>query len=119
MFASITKHSKTGLLNDLWQFNGTFWTWISGGYQANISADINSFPKNRMGTAGWVDLYGTLWIFGGAIPGYAGFYSFGKFTLKRLILAQDSMICGVFLMENGNGSQEQMRDFENEVAMLQ
>lgn len=62
-----------GQLNDLWRFDGTNWTWISGDSVANnmgvygtkgISASTNK-PGGRSGSISWTDSNGDLWLFGG------------------------------------------------------
>jgi len=62
-----------GYLNDLWKFDGTNWTWISGdntvfqrgvyGTQG-VAAEINK-PGSRSGCIGWIDSIDNLWLFGG------------------------------------------------------
>lgn len=63
----------TGYLNDLWKFDGTNWTWISGGSLANrsgvygtkgVPAALNE-PSARDCGSTWSDGYGNLWLFGG------------------------------------------------------
>jgi cysteine-rich repeat protein len=62
-----------GQFNDLWRFNGTGWTWVSGssGYDDAGSYGVqgvaapSSAPPSRFGAAGWVDGGGALWLFGG------------------------------------------------------
>ncbi len=61
-----------GSLNDLWKFNSENWDWISGSFKADqfgsysfsgMSAAL--FPGGRGHSVSWVDLNGTLWLFGG------------------------------------------------------
>lgn len=62
-----------GRLNDLWYFDGSHWTWISGsatveqagsyGVQGVASAD--NVPGARSNSAFWIDGAGSLWLFGG------------------------------------------------------
>ncbi|NHI94974.1 MAG: galactose oxidase [Candidatus Lokiarchaeota archaeon] len=62
-----------GYLNDLWKFDGSTWTWVSGNYSRNNSgiygikgvADAANMPGARRYSAYWVDLYGNFWLFGG------------------------------------------------------
>jgi len=64
--------------NDLWKFDGTNWTWISGSDVANQRGtygtkgvpDPANVPGARAGSVGWVDSSGSLWLFGGV--GYDG-----------------------------------------------
>ncbi len=64
-----------GYLNDLWKYNpanGT-WTWLSGTNAANVNGlygtlgvpSLTNAPGGRAGSAGWTDLSGSLWLFGG------------------------------------------------------
>ena len=64
-----------GFLNDLWKFNGTTWTWISGGstnlanqfgnYGAQGTPASSNMPGGRQEAVGWADSLGNLWLFGG------------------------------------------------------
>jgi hypothetical protein len=63
-----------GELNDLWEYSGGEWTWVSGSATANqlgaygqqgVSAPGN-VPGARIPAAGWVDASGNFWLFGGA-----------------------------------------------------
>lgn len=66
-----------GLLNDLWKFDGTNWTWVSGGNTVNQGgvygkksiADASNVPGGRTHAVGWIDSNNNLWLFGG--EGYA------------------------------------------------
>jgi N-acetylneuraminic acid mutarotase len=68
-------------LNDLWKFDGTSWTWVSGSntvdrlgvYGTKGEADTANVPGARVGSVSWTDLQGDLWLFGGA-----GYYSAGN-----------------------------------------
>jgi N-acetylneuraminic acid mutarotase len=63
-----------GSLNDLWKFDGTNWTWISGSTTINQSgvygtlgmASPSNIPGARGGSASWIDRNGNLWLFGGS-----------------------------------------------------
>ena len=59
-----------GDLNDLWVFNGTTWTWVSGSSSANVTGNYTNgiggigAPGARENAVSWFD--GTnLWLFGG------------------------------------------------------
>jgi len=55
-----------GFLNDLWEFNGSTWTFVSGG--ATNAANQNgttTMPGGRQEAVGWADAHGNLWLFGG------------------------------------------------------
>jgi hypothetical protein len=61
-------------LNDLWKFDGTNWTWVSGSDALNPSgvfgakglAGPNNVPGGRGGSISWIDGSGNLWLFGGS-----------------------------------------------------
>ena len=61
------------LLNDLWQFDGTNWTWIAGNDVINSlgifgtlgSPDASNIPGAREGSVSWTDSVGDVWLFGG------------------------------------------------------
>ncbi len=57
------------LLNDLWKFDGTSWTWVSGYNPENQMRveDPNDMthPRTRLGSVSWTDNKGNLWLFGG------------------------------------------------------
>ncbi|MDH4120497.1 MAG: Ig-like domain-containing protein [Deltaproteobacteria bacterium] len=62
-----------GNLNDVWKWDGTNWTWISGGNTVNalgvygtqgIAAATN-VPGARQASISWADGAGNLWLFGG------------------------------------------------------
>jgi N-acetylneuraminic acid mutarotase len=71
-----TGYDSTGTsnaLNDLWQYSGGAWTWISG---ANLASQRGAYgtqgtpsPANVPGARSsgftWIDSAGTLWLFGG------------------------------------------------------
>ena len=62
-----------GELNDLWKFDGKYWTWISGSNdtdqdgnygQKGVAAATN-IPGARVGAVSWIDIINNLWLFGG------------------------------------------------------
>jgi hypothetical protein len=61
------------ILNDLWEFTGGQWTWVSGNnlanqtgvYGAQTAAAAANFPGSRWGAVGWTDASSNLWFFGG------------------------------------------------------
>ncbi|HEX8881227.1 MAG TPA: kelch repeat-containing protein [Candidatus Acidoferrum sp.] len=61
------------ILNDLWEFKGGQWVWVSGGNTANQNgvfgtqtlAAAGNVPGSRWGAVGWTDGSNNLWIFGG------------------------------------------------------
>jgi uncharacterized repeat protein (TIGR02543 family) len=60
-------------LNDLWKFDGTNWTWVSGNnlagqsgnYGMNGTASLSNVPGSRTSAVSWIDGNGNLWLFGG------------------------------------------------------
>jgi N-acetylneuraminic acid mutarotase len=62
-----------GELNDLWKYDGTNWTWMSGSNLVNQAgvygtlgvADAANVPCARRGGVSWTDSSGNLWLFGG------------------------------------------------------
>ncbi len=62
-----------GHLNDLWKFDGTNWTWVSGSNQKFPSgnygskgvANATNVPAPRMTSGYWSDNAGMFWLFGG------------------------------------------------------
>jgi N-acetylneuraminic acid mutarotase len=64
---------SVGHLNDLWKFDGSNWTWVSGAdtvqqtgvYGTQGSADPSNVPGSRDGAVAWKDSSGNIWLFGG------------------------------------------------------
>ncbi len=64
-------------LNDLWRWDGSEWTWVSGSnivkqwgtYGIKGTAGAANVPGARNYPASWTDAVGNLWLFGG--KGYA------------------------------------------------
>ncbi|HEG44242.1 MAG TPA: hypothetical protein ENH94_09360 [Phycisphaerales bacterium] len=75
--------SLTGNLNDLWKFDGTNWTWVSGSdfrnsigvYGTKGVADLNNMPGARYDSVSWIDSESNLWLFGGY--GFGNIFSEG------------------------------------------
>lgn len=71
---------KIGYLNDLWMWDGQFWTWKSGSKEVNINgaygaknlASNNNVPGGRNNAVGWADESNNLWLFGGMGYGNSG-----------------------------------------------
>ncbi len=71
-------NTTTGYLNDLWKFDGTNWTWVSGSKQTNQSGSYgtqgtsssSNMPGSRVNAISWLDNSNNLWLFGGY--GYDG-----------------------------------------------
>ncbi len=76
LFGGSGRHSGGGLgqLNDLWRFDGSEWTWISGTDTGNAEGEYGTrgvaapenVPGARMFASSWSDESGNLWLFGGA-----------------------------------------------------
>ena len=64
--------SSRGILNDLWRFDGTNWTWVNGNNTVNTGTFYgtqgvpSSGPGARQKAASWADKAGNLWLFGGS-----------------------------------------------------
>lgn len=62
-----------GHLNDLWKFDGSMWTWVSGSslkeqsgvYGVQGTPNAANVPGARSLSRGWTDASGNLWLFGG------------------------------------------------------
>jgi N-acetylneuraminic acid mutarotase len=62
-----------GYMNDLWEYSGGKWNWLSGSNLANQSgnygtkgvASAANAPPSRSGAVEWTDAAGNFWIFGG------------------------------------------------------
>jgi len=71
-----------GYLNDLWEFTGGNWVWVSGGttnaanqlgvYGTAGTASASNVPGGRHEAVGWADKSGNLWLFGGEGQDSAG-----------------------------------------------
>lgn len=77
---------NTGLLNELWKFDGTNWTWMSGtnitngagAYGTLGRASSSNLAAARVGAVSWIDSSGNLWLFGGLGEDPAGTNSVGN-----------------------------------------
>ena len=67
--------SVLGFLNDLWEYTGGKWVFVSGGatnkanqngiYGTQGTAASTNMPGGRQEAAAWADANGNLWLFGG------------------------------------------------------
>ncbi len=65
--------STYGQLNDLWEYSGGDWTWVTGAnvinqvgvYGAEGTASASNVPGARTDATGWTDANGNFWLFGG------------------------------------------------------
>jgi len=72
--------ATVGDLNDLWKFDGSNWTWVSGSnvvnqkgiYGTKYNSAVGNAPGGRYGAVGWIDSSGKLWLFGGQGEDSAG-----------------------------------------------
>ena len=66
---------KSGAINDLWKYDGTNWTWVSGSnivkqagsYGTKGVPDASNVPGARYFCLGWIDSSDNLWLFGGVV----------------------------------------------------
>ncbi|MBX7051588.1 MAG: hypothetical protein K1X54_06105 [Flavobacteriales bacterium] len=76
LFGGIGKiYNVQGHLNQLWNFDPLTleWTWVSGGNQSNQNPvwgsqgvfDEDNVPSSRASCAGWMDLIGNMYVYGG------------------------------------------------------
>ena len=63
----------SGQLNDLWEWSGGEWTWVSGSnladqagvYGTKGTGSSSTYPGARSSAVGWTDASGHFWLFGG------------------------------------------------------
>jgi hypothetical protein len=81
LFGGVTTISgNVSILNDLWKWDGTNWTWVSGSsavgqrgsYGTKGVAAPGNVPGARRDSISWTDASGNLWLFGGEAAGYTG-----------------------------------------------
>src|ERR1700723_1392735 len=66
-------NNATGLLNDLWEFSGGEWKWVSGPktikpegvYGTQNTASASNMPGGRQASMSWMDPSNNFWVFGG------------------------------------------------------
>jgi hypothetical protein len=64
---------SNGLLNDLWEYSGGQWTWISGSNTMNQDGSYGTLgtaagtniPGGRQAPVSWIDTTGSFWLLGG------------------------------------------------------
>jgi hypothetical protein len=64
-----------GELNDLWKYDGTNWTWISGSgtrnqtgvYGTQYVPAASNIIGGRISSMSWKDNSGNFWLFGGSL----------------------------------------------------
>jgi hypothetical protein len=79
-----------GFLNDLWRFDGTYWTWISGSefknkygiYGVQGTSSIDTAPGGRRDAVSWIDSNNNFYLFGG--QGLASSGTVGRINLKPI-----------------------------------
>jgi hypothetical protein len=72
-FGFDSTHTSPGLLNDLWEYSGGQWTWVSGSnlfnpdgvYGTQGTPASTNVPGGRQAAISWIDNLGNFWIFGG------------------------------------------------------
>jgi N-acetylneuraminic acid mutarotase len=65
--------ASSGMLSDVWKFDGASWTWVAGASTVNVAptygtpdaSSPSNTPGGRQRAATWVDASSHLWIFGG------------------------------------------------------
>lgn len=65
--------AQLGYLNDLWEYTGGAWNFVSGSsvinqngnYGTQGTAASKNMPGSRQSAVGWADTNGNLWLFGG------------------------------------------------------
>lgn len=70
-----SQSSSNVFLNDLWKWDGTNWTWVSGDSTGNSLGNNGTLgspastnkPRSRSTAASWVDSTGNFWLFGARI----------------------------------------------------
>jgi N-acetylneuraminic acid mutarotase len=97
---------NSGLLNDLWEYSGGQWTWVSGAQLVNQlgsyglqgTRSSSNAPGARDSGVSWTDASGNLWLFGGEGYDSAGTngalndlweYSSGEWTWVSGSIASD------------------------------
>jgi hypothetical protein len=70
---NLSSTGQPNAFNDLWEFTGSQWTWVSGANVVNQTgtygtqgvAAAGNVPGARWSPASWSDSHGDLWLFGG------------------------------------------------------
>ena len=70
---NLSPTGQPNAFNDLWQFSGGQWTWMSGSNSVNQTANFGTegvaaatnVPGARWNSASWSDASGNFWLFGG------------------------------------------------------
>ena len=103
-----------GNLNDLWKFDGTNWTWVSGPDEGELAGiygtkgipSSGNIPGSRYSFVSWIDDSDNLWLFGGI--GYDGFGNLGylndlwKFETYEIYNLEDfARFASAWLSEDG------------------
>jgi N-acetylneuraminic acid mutarotase len=82
--AGLDSAGANGSLNDLWEFDGSNWTWVDGSnvagqagiYGTKGTGSSSNFPGGRLGFVSWTDKSGNLWLFGGGGLDASGAHGF-------------------------------------------
>lgn len=114
---------SVGFLNDLWTFDGTNWTLVSGGSAVNAKSyygvkgvAAGTIPGGRSGALSWVDANGDFWLHAGV--GYSadpnslnteGLADLWKFDGSHWIWMSGSSVANV----NGIYGSKGVRDIGN------
>jgi N-acetylneuraminic acid mutarotase len=79
--SGVDVNGRIDYLNDLWEYSGGLWTWVSGSnvvdqpgsYGTQGVAALTNVPGSRLEAVSWTDASGNLWLFGGS-PGPDGLF---------------------------------------------
>jgi len=108
-------------LNDLWEFSGGQWTWVSGSDLANQNGTYGTqtlpaatnVPGSRWGAEGWTDASNNLWFFGGW--GYGSITSHPQGYLNDIWEYQHST--GQWIWWKGSNDVNQVGQYLNNEGM--
>jgi hypothetical protein len=108
-------------LNDLWEFSGGQWTWVSGDNIANQNGTYGiqtlpaatNVPGSRWGAEGWTDASNNLWFFGGW--GYGSVTSHPQGYLNDIWEYQHST--GQWIWWKGSNDVSQVGQYLNNEGM--
>lgn len=81
-----------GALNDLWKFDGTYWTWVSGSNVTGATAVFGTkgipspgnVPGPRYRPFPFIDAIDNLWMFGGDYSVFGSYFLRSIITLKGI-----------------------------------
>ncbi len=104
----IDSNGSGGDLNDLWKYDGTNWTWVSGSktsdqlgiYGTMGVAAAGNAPGARYNATTWIDASNNLWLFGGlgydSLPAAADMNELWRFDGTNWTWMAGSKIFGTY-----------------------